>query len=283
MAEPTAPREGSARLALFGGVYANRPALEAVLEDVERRGIDRVWCLGDLGGFGPEPEACIARLRERRVPTVQGNVDDSLARRLADCACGYADPDDLHFSQVGYDFTDARVSEASRDWLRTLPREARFDLGGRSVLLCHGSPRRPNEFLWESDCSDAFLGRLCDEHRADVLACSHTGLHWHRALPDGRHVVNVGAIGRPAHDGRPGAWYVELSAGGARLDVTFHPVAYDHEALARAIERAGLPAEFAETVRSGWWTTCFGGMPVRERMRAAGSGGVRAPGPRPAA
>jgi len=268
MAEPTAPGDGPARLALFGGVYANRPALEAVLEDVARRGIERVWCLGDLGGFGPDPEGCIARLRERRVPTVQGNVDDSLARRLADCACGYADPDDLYFSQLSHDFTDARVSQASRDWLRALPREACFDLGGRRVLLCHGSPRRQNEFLWESDCSDAFLGRLCDEHQADVLACSHTGLHWHRALPDGRHVVNVGAIGRPAHDGRPGAWYAELVSKDGRLEATFHHVAYDHEALAGAIERAGLPAEFAETVRSGWWTTCFGGMPVCERMRA---------------
>lgn len=258
----------SERLALFGGVYANLPALGAVLADVAALGIERVSCLGDLGGFGPDPEACVARLRERGIPTVQGNIDHSLGARLADCACGYTDPDDERFSQASYDFTDARTSEDSRVWLRALPREIRFAFAGRRVRLCHGSPRRQNEFLWDSACSDAFLARLCDEHEADLIACSHTGLPWHRALAGGRHFVNAGAIGRPAHDGRPGATYAILEARASDLDVRFRHVRYDHEALARRMERAGLPPEFAETIRTGWWTTCFGSMPARERIRA---------------
>jgi len=256
------------RVALFGGVYANLEALAAVLTDLSARGLSRCWCLGDLGGFGPDPEECVTALREVPVPTVQGNYDHSIGHRLADCACGYTDADDQRFAQLSYDFTDAQVSEASREWLRSLPAEARFTLAGRRVLLCHGSPRRQNEFLWESTCSDAFLERLCDQSEAEVLACSHTGLHWHRVLPSGRHVVNVGAIGRPAHDGRPGAWITELSAGAGVLEIAFHHVAYDHRPLARRMQAAGLPAEFIETVRTGWWTTCFGNMPVRERLRA---------------
>jgi diadenosine tetraphosphatase ApaH/serine/threonine PP2A family protein phosphatase len=256
------------RLALFGGVYANRPALAAVLADIATRGSPAAWCLGDLGGFGPDPEACVALLRARAVPTVQGNYDHSIGHGLPDCACGYTDPDDTRFAQLAYDFTAARTSDAARAWLRALPPEARCTLAGRRVLLCHGSPRRQNEFLWDSACSDPFLVRLCREHDADVIACSHTGLHWHRALPGGRHVVNVGAIGRPAHDGRPGAWYAELAARGDGLDVRFHPVAYDHQALAARMEEAGLPREFAATIRTGWWTTCFGSMPVRERLAA---------------
>ena len=256
------------RLALFGGVYANLDALDAVLAGIAARGVERVWCLGDVGGFGPDPEACATRLRERGVPTVQGNYDHSIGHRLADCACGYTDPEDRHFAQTSYDFTDAQVSEASREWMRGLPAEARLTLAGRRVLLCHGSPRRQNEFLWESACSDAFLERLCDEAEADVIACSHTGLHWHRALPSGRHFVNAGAIGRPAHDGRPGGWWTELTADTGALHVSFHHVACDHEAVARRMVDAGLPSEFIETVRTGWWTTCFGSMPVRERLRA---------------
>lgn len=255
------------RLALFGGVYANLPALEAVLGDIAARGIERAFCLGDLGGFGPDPEACIQLLRARGVPTVQGNYDHSIGHRLADCACGYTDPEDERFAQVAYDFTDARTSDASRAWLRALPREIRLTWAGRRVLLCHGSPRRQNEFLWESASSDAFLARLCREHDADVLVCSHTGLPWQRALPGGAHVVNAGAIGRPAHDGRPGAWVAEIEARDGSLDVRFRHVAYDHEALADRMDAAGLPAEFPESVRTGWWTTCFGSMPVRERLR----------------
>jgi diadenosine tetraphosphatase ApaH/serine/threonine PP2A family protein phosphatase len=271
------PGADGGRLALFGGPYGNPWALEAVLTDIAARGSATAWCLGDLAGFGPAPEACIARLRERRVPTVQGNVDHALGARLADCGCGYADPDDLRSSQASFDHADAQVSGASRAWLRALPREARLSFAGRRLLLCHGSPRRQNEFLWASSSSDAFLERLCETHEADVIACSHTGLHWHRALPGGRHVVNAGAIGRAAHDGRPGAWYAELVAAGDGLEVRFRHVAYDHESLARAILAAGLPPAFAETARTGWWTTCFGGMPSRERVhaddaRAAGTG-----------
>ncbi len=262
-------RVASTRLALFGGVYANLPALEAVLADIASRGAEPGWCLGDLGGFGPDPEECVNLLRARAVPTVQGNYDHSIGHRLADCACGYTDPDDQRFAQLSYDFTDARVSEASRAWLRALPAEVRFEFAGRRVLLCHGSPRRQNEFLWESAASEPFLEWLCREHDADLLVCSHTGLHWHRALSSGRHVVNAGATGRPAHDGRPGAWYAELTVREGALEVSFRHVTYDTERLAARMDAQGLPPEFSETVRTGWWTTCFGSLPVRERIAAA--------------
>ena len=255
-------------LGLFGGVYSNPHALRAVLADSAARGDAQLWCLGDLGGFGPDPETCATLLRESRVPMLQGNYDHSIGHALADCACGYSDPRDVHFAQVSYDFTKARVGDATRAWLRTLEPQARLVVEGRRVLLCHGSPRRVNEFLWESACSDAFLTWLCDTYDADVIACTHTGLHWSRALPGGRDVVNVGAIGRPAHDGRTCVWYAGLTfADDGTLDVAFRDVAYDHEALAREMEREGLPPEFVETIRTGWWTTCLENVPVRERAR----------------
>jgi diadenosine tetraphosphatase ApaH/serine/threonine PP2A family protein phosphatase len=134
------------------------------------------------------------------------------------------------------------------------------------MLVCHGSPRRVNEFLWESTCSDAFLGWLCETHAADVILCSHTGIPWHRSLPGGRHVVNVGVIGRPANDGRPTVPYALLEMDGS-IEVTFRDVTYDHEALARDMEAERLPAEFIETIRTGWWTTCLENLPARERAR----------------
>jgi diadenosine tetraphosphatase ApaH/serine/threonine PP2A family protein phosphatase len=259
MAEP-------ARLALFGGVYANRHALDAVLADVAARGADGVWCLGDLGGFGPDPEGAADRVREAGVPTLRGNYDDTIGHAREDCACGYTDPRDRHYAQIAFDFTLARTPGRQRAWMRGLPETIRFEVAGRTVLLCHGSPRRVNEFLWESTCPDAFLEWLCARAGADVIACTHTGLPWHRALPSGRHVVNVGAIGRPANDGHPGAVYAELTLN-ADVDVRFVRVAYDHDAVARDVEAAGLPEEFAVTLRSGWWTTCLENLPAPERAR----------------
>jgi hypothetical protein len=121
---------------------------------------------------------------------------------------------------------------------------------------------------------------LCDAHDADVIVCSHTGLHWHRALPGGRHVVNCGAIGRPAHDGSPHVWYAALAFGADALEVGFRAVTYDHEALAREMEATVLPPEFVTTIRTGWWTTCLENVPARER-RGAVSGPGASPGGRP--
>jgi predicted phosphodiesterase len=253
-------------IAAFGGVYNNHLALAETLADVRRSGADLAWCLGDLGGFGPHPDRSIDGLREAQIPTLRGNVDEAVGNGWPDCGCGYTDPLDNRFAQISYDYTLARTSSQHRAWLRERPEQQRLEVAGRRVLLCHGSPRRVNEFLWESTCSDAFLEWLCQEHQADLILCSHTGLHWHRALPSGRHVVNVGAIGRPANDGDPAVWYARLALDGD-VRVEFRRVPYDHEALAREMEAEALPPEFVETIRTGWWTTCLENLPAKERAR----------------
>ena len=110
------------------------------------------------------------------------------------------------------------------------------------------------------------MRRFLRDGGADVLLCTHTGIKWHRALGDGAHVVNVGVIGRPENDGTTNVWYAVLSAT-PDLAVEFVPVRYDAEALAREMEAEGLPGEFVETIRTGWWTTCLENLPAKERAR----------------
>lgn len=262
MPEPLTAR----RVALLGGVYSNALALRAVLDDARVRGAEAVACLGDVGGFGPRPDEAIEILRDAGIACVQGNYDQAVAHGGADCGCGYTDPRDNHFAALSYRYTLDRTSPDNRRWLGALPPSLALALGRFRVLLCHGSPRRVNEFLWESATPTALLERFCERHAADVVCVTHTGLRWHRALPGGRHAVNVGAVGRPENDGSPTTGYALLTAGDA-LDVEFVRVAYDHEAQARAMEREGLPPEFVETVRTGWWTCCLESLPAKERAR----------------
>ncbi|MGH7278546.1 MAG: metallophosphoesterase family protein [Candidatus Rokuibacteriota bacterium] len=266
MPELKAPGREYRRIALFGGVYSNWLALEATLADVRRRDVEAIFCLGDIGGFGPHPDRVFPLLRGAGVETIQGNYDESLALGRTDCGCGYTDPRDNAFARISYGYTLARTSSDNTRWLATLPRRRRLDLGGRRLLLSHGSPRQINEFLWESTTPDGLLTSLLDRERADVVLCTHTGLKWHRALGDDRHLVNVGVIGRPENDGTLNVWYTILTAGD-ELAVEFVPVHYDTETLARQIEAEGLPAEFAETIRTGWWTTCLEVLPSKERAR----------------
>jgi len=254
------------RIAVFGGIYSNHLALDAALIDVKRRGVEAVYCLGDLGAFGPHPDRVFPLLHEHGVLCIQGNYDNSIARGLEDCQCGYTDPRDNHFARLSYQYTFANTAPANRAWMGTLPMQRRIELGRYRLLLCHGSPRRMNEFLWESTTPTHFLNHLAQRYEADVILATHTGIKWHRRLNGDRHFVNVGVLGRPENDGRTEVWYALLEA---RPDfaIEFVPVVYDHLRLAQEMRQEGLPEEFVETVLTSWWTTCLEVLPSKERRR----------------
>ena len=263
--DPT-PVEGPySRIAVFGGIYNNSHALSALLEDAARRGAEAMYCLGDLGGFGPHPEKVRPLLEDGNVRSIQGNYEESLASGREDCNCGYADPRDNHFAEISYRYTAQRCSPELRSWMGLLPKRRRVLVGTRELLLIHGSPRRINEFLFHSTTPVAFLEVLLDQEQCDGVLCTHTGLHWHRRLASGRDMVNVGVIGRPANDGRTEVWYSVLSDEGDRLGVELVPLTYDYRSLAEEMRREKLPEEFVETILGGWWTTCLEILPGRER------------------
>jgi diadenosine tetraphosphatase ApaH/serine/threonine PP2A family protein phosphatase len=254
------------RIAVFGGVYSNHRALAALIEDARRRGAEALFCLGDVGAFGPHPDLSPALLRDHGVATLRGNYDDSLARGLDDCQCGYTDPRDNQFARLSYGYTLRNTSEENRRWMGTLPAELRVDLGPSRVLMCHGSPRRMNEFLWESTTPTHFLEQLCRQYEADLILATHTGLPWQWRLAGGKAFANVGVIGRPANDGTPRVWYALVEeAEGPRVELV--PLEYDYRALADEMRAEALPAEFIDTIETGWWTTCLEILPAKERRR----------------
>jgi hypothetical protein len=263
--DPT-PVEGPyTRIAVFGGVYSNHHALAEVLEEAARRGAEAIYCLGDLGAFGPNPEKVRPLLTQGKVLAIQGNYEESLAAGREDCNCGYTDPRDNHFAEISYRYTEQNSSPDFKAWMGALPRRRRVRVGNRELLLVHGSPRRVNEFLFHSTSPVPFLEVLLDQNRCDGILCTHTGLQWHRRLPSGRDVVNVGVIGRPANDGNTHVWFAMLEAQEEGLGVELLPLCYDHAGLAAEMRRERLPEEFVETVLTGWWTTCLEILPARER------------------
>lgn len=253
------------RIAVFGGAYSNPYALQALLADAARRGCQRTYFLGDLGGFGAEPDALWPLLVDGGVHCLAGNYDVAIAAGGDDCGCGYRDALDNEFAALAFEYTKAHTSPSFAAWMGELPTERRERLGGVDVHMVHGSPLGQNDFFWES-LSDAEVRRRLDASGADVVLCTHSGLPWIKRI-DGRLVVNVGVIGRPANDGAHHVWYGVINLEGGRAEAELVALRYEWRKHAASMRAAGLPEAFVETIETGWWTSCLQVLPPMERSR----------------
>jgi putative phosphoesterase len=227
------------RVAVITDIHANLPALEAALERIDALGIERVYCGGDLVGYGPHPDEVCALIEQREIPTIYGNYDYAIARDLHDCGCAYITPHDREIGQLSVEWTLVNTGQAAKDFMRDLPFDLRFEVAGTSVHLVHGSPRKVNEYLFE-DKPASLYERLSAAEDADMLVFGHTQKPWVRDFR-GVRFVNCGSVGKPK-DGDPRAAFAVISGN----EVTIERAAYDAEAVAAEVKEAGLPAEFAD-------------------------------------
>ena len=235
---------GSKRTAIISDLHGNRCATEAALADIDAEGIESIWCLGDLVGYGAFPNETIALIRERDIPTIAGNYDDGVGFERKDCGCFYRDDAERERGEASFAWTVANTSDDNKAYLRSLPREITFDIEGCTIRLVHGSPRRINEYL-HIDRDERSLERIARDARCDLLLFGHTHVPWEREIA-GVRMVNAGSTGKPK-DGDPRAcWVLITIAEGGSIDIAFRRVAYDVRSMAEAIRAVdGLPDHFA--------------------------------------
>jgi len=249
--------DGVTRHALISDIHANLPALEAVLADIgSRPGVDAVFHLGDLVGYAPWSDDTVALIDSRGIAGVSGNYDSTVAFAYKHCGCKYEDPVQEALSHVSFAWTCAHTSEHAKRRLATLPfslsvRPLGSHAAGPKLVLVHGTPTL-NTVYWHEGRTDDFcrqMARIAGLEAGDVIAFGHTHLPWHRVV-DGIHFVNAGSVGRPK-DGDPRSGYATVAVSPDGVQIAFHRVAYDVERAATGILASGLPAEFAEYLRSG--------------------------------
>jgi putative phosphoesterase len=236
-------------ITIISDIHANIHALEAVLDDIERQGLQNRYCLGDLVGYGVFPNEVIERIRTEAIPTIMGNYDLGVGNDSDDCGCAYGDKISEALGKRSIGWSNQHTTSENKAFLRSLVEHIPLQMGDLKVLLVHGSPRKINEYLYE-DRPDASLERLMDGTGVDVLVCGHTHLPYHRILPSGRQVINAGSVGKPK-DGDPRACYLTLSIEQGELVSTFHRVEYAVSEATAAIGQTEMPAEFAEMLVAG--------------------------------
>ncbi len=239
------------RYGIIGDIHGNLDALDAVLEVLDREGVDSTLCIGDIVGYGAEPSACVQRLRERGIESVAGNHDYAAAEIL----------DITYFNDTAkqaIQWTRDHLTDEERSYLAGLQLVRPFD----SFVLVHSSLDEPSQFEYIFHWEDA---RRSMQHLPEGQVCffghSHvplTFLEGHNFLltadpeidlaPYRRALVNVGSVGQP-RDQNPDASCVIFDA--EAHTVTRFRVAYDIDAAARKIVAAGLPAVLGERLRIG--------------------------------
>ena len=252
------------KIALFSDIHANIDALQPVLQDLNSKKADAVYCLGDLVGYAPFPNEVIQAIRNNGIPVIAGNYDQGVGLYSEECGCAYTTEIDKSRGAKSINFTNDIIKEENRAYLRSLPAHLRIEYGVNgnpwSLLMVHGSPRKINEYLFE-DRPDKSMLRMMNKADADVMAFGHTHKPYHKILEkeDGtyRHAINIGSVGKPK-DGDPRAGYVILEWEGEldlknpdALRVEFIRVEYDVEKAAGAIEESPLPTAFADMLRNG--------------------------------
>lgn len=242
------------RYAVLSDVHGNLEALEAVLADVQRRRPDAHLCLGDTVGYGPDPNACVDRVRALGGPVIAGNHD------LA--AAGMLDPDAFTpLARAAIEWTRGVLTEETRAWLRALPDR----IEDPAFLAVHGSPRDPiEEYIIDLPTSLAIFSEhafaLClvgHSHVPGAFILAADGTVSARPLPVGRgvrlthasrYIVNAGSVGQP-RDGDPRASYLVLdtAARTVTLERLEYPIAVTQEKMAAR----GLPAPLAQRLALG--------------------------------
>lgn len=244
------------RIAVLSDIHSNRPALEAVLDSVDAASPDEIWCLGDMVGYGAEPDWCTETIAARADACLAGNHDLAVLDEI----------DVASFSETAaaaVAWTRERASEETLARLSGLPpQDSREGIG-----LFHASPRDP---VWEYVLSleQAEAGLDAQSERIGLIGHSHVALFFTRPeadraaeahgaqmgegalldLGDGTWLLNPGSVGQP-RDADPRAAWLELDTD--EWTARYHRVSYDVAAAARAVLAAGLPASLAQRLGAG--------------------------------
>jgi putative phosphoesterase len=240
---------GATRMAVFSDVHGNLHALRAVLDDIRHASVERVYCLGDVVGYGAFPNEVIELLDLGKIPTVIGNYDDGTGFDRDECGCAYRDAEHRRLGDLSFQWTKAHVTTDNKALLRKYLPEIRFTVDGLRFLLVHGSPRRNNEYLFE-DRPESTFQRIAESAGAEVIVCGHTHKPYAKDVA-GVTFINDGSAGYPK-DGDPRACYALIEVAGGRPRVRFERIAYNVAGAAAAIRRQdGLPHQFADEFERG--------------------------------
>lgn len=239
------------RVAVISDIHGNLEALQAVMADIVERKCDRIICLGDIVGYGPNPSECLRLLSDAGIPCLKGNHDDACAQ---DSFPFRMNP----MASSAILWTQQKLSKVEKLWLENLP----YSLELPEMTFAHASPCDPSDWVYVLDSYEAANAFQAFDSIICFVGHTHEPVAWinsegeidiesfdrlHMA-PHKRYLINVGSVGQP-RDRDPRAAYVIYDSEKAHVDL--HRVTYDIEKTQDKIVGAGLPVALAQRLELG--------------------------------
>lgn len=234
------------KIAVFGDIHGNIEALKAAYDAAVSHKVDKIYHLGDLGGYAPFVNEVVDFIIEHEIEGVQGNYDYNVAADSEHCGCKYEDPVQAALADKSFAWTKKHSSERSKEFMRKLPETLSFSALGKKVLFFHAAPHK-NNLYWYEDRPEKFFREMAAKADADVLIYGHTHKPYRKHI-GGKVFINAGSVGKPK-DGDPRACVAMVEIVARDVKTEFLRVSYDVEKAASAIIESGLPSYFADRLR----------------------------------
>jgi predicted phosphodiesterase len=240
-------------IAIISDVHSNLDALESVLRDIKRRGLNRILFLGDAVGYGPDPNNCVALLKRECEVLLAGNHDRAVT--------GMTEIEYFNeFARVAILWTVETLTEENKRFLAALPASKVFQTKTGDIFLVHSTPKEPELWHYLLTLRDAEINFNYFNQRICLIGHSHVPFVIERdlsgdmtvykdrtVLKDGlRYIINVGSVGQP-RDGDPRACYAIMDIN----SITFVRVDYNIKSTQKKMAAAGLPEPLIKRLEYG--------------------------------
>lgn len=240
------------QIAIFSDVHGNLPALNAVLEDIERRGIRQKFCLGDLVDFAPWGNEVIEKIRDLNVPCLMGNHDERIAFDIPIVPLSKHSEEETNARFIAIDHSKRSMTEENKKFLSQLPFHLKlnYKIGNRhwNIQLVHSSLSSNDTYLYEAEDDEVFVNML-EESQSDIVVMGHTHLSFKKSFENKKWAVNCGSVGRSKEENRL-ASYVILTMSQEEIIPEIVQIDYPIEQAVRGIEESDIPNYYASFLRN---------------------------------
>jgi len=240
------------RIAVFSDVHGNLPALEAVLADMSKRGIQQKFCLGDLVDFAPWGNEVVEKIRSLNIPCLMGNHDERIAFDIPVVPLSKHSEEETEARFTAIDHSKKHITERNRQFLSELPfyLKLNYKVGNKhwNIQLVHSSLASNDTYLYESEDDEVFIHMLEESH-SDIVVMGHTHLSFKKKFKTKGWAVNCGSVGRSREKNRL-ASYLILTLNEKQIVPEIVQIDYPIEETVRGIEESGIPDYYAAFLKN---------------------------------